>query len=401
MNKNVEMFANYLVCECNNLCLDYVKSFYNIKTGLYNIDISLKEINDINLKRKKYCLDNEFALLASILNDCFQRKIIDEEFYKKLNFDYYGYYEFIFHYLNKGNFSTKIAFDVLTHMAKVYIDNLVIDDELENETDYFFENIFLGILNLDEKVAEKFNDYEEKDKDLTFKVIHVLIKRMYFDRIDTYNIKDAQGLILLFSLLGNDPCFIDSFYDYLNAKIIIRDKKRKEKTNNINSKINIVVEEPKNKISHKEYNKIYREILESYDLDNQRTIKPLSLKDIIYLTSLMYKINIDENEIKKFVQNANKDFFVPEISPFMTYMTYLPKIKYYLENNEELKKALDLISSYVNEMLLMRDDRQEYYFWKDCISEEMKEIYLLLKDKYAYELEEGKKRSEFVYERHK
>ena len=31
----------------------------------------------------------------------------------------------------------------------------------------------------------------------------------------------------------------------------------------------------------------------------------------------------------------------------------------------------------------------------------MKEIYLLLKDKYAYELEEGKKRSEMIYARSK
>ena len=224
------------------------------------------------------------------------------------------------------------------------------------------------------------------------KEIHEKIKNHYFDKKSSFIQEDIEITIEQYKLLGVSEILCNYFQSILTNDL---EHRSKNLTNISTKKIVEEKTETKKIVSNREYKKIFKEIEEYYNIQDQRAIKPLKLQEIIYLISLMYKIAIPEKEIKKFIQTIYATGYEAYNDTLAKFYDYYPKMIYYREN-EEIRLALDTISSYLKEIEEITNTtkkNEESIFWEDGIKEEFNKVLPQLNKNYNYELEEGRKRN--------
>lgn len=144
-------------------------------------------------------------------------------------------------------------------------------------------------------------------------------------------------------------------------------------------------------VSQKEYKQIFREIERMYNFEENTPNIPLTLEEVVYLISLMYKVNIEEKEIQKSIKNIYKRDLYAYKNQMQEVREYYPKM-IYLQDREEINSALEKMVQ-IGEELMKKSNAEDYFFWKKMFLETFESVRFILKENYEFELEEGRKRN--------
>lgn len=146
------------------------------------------------------------------------------------------------------------------------------------------------------------------------------------------------------------------------------------------------VKEVKPKLSQKELNQIYYEISKFYDLDKEKPKTTLSLDEIIYILSLMYKANMSEKTITRFLESTNREY--KKNNPVSIYYQSYDKFASY--NIPDIHKHLEMIEYILSEHSIFTCSKETYEITKELISEEINDIMDILNGNYTYEINSAK-----------
>lgn len=192
------------------------------------------------------------------------------------------------------------------------------------------------------------------------------------------------GRIMLSNRLSQNN--VDDVIKYLTNK---RNKQLEKQVKKEASEFVIVkpkVEEVKksNLVTEKEYRLIKKEIRQYYDLYHMELVSEIDYETMIRLTSLMLRIGVNKDEIKRFISKV-KDTFVVSDNAITNFVHEYDRLNYYFEDYD-LKNILE----YLEEIFICSDE--DYLFWKDEIEKELDKLLIRIAYKYDYELEVAKKR---------
>ncbi|MDE5630688.1 MAG: hypothetical protein K2I70_03720, partial [Bacilli bacterium] len=136
-------------------------------------------------------------------------------------------------------------------------------------------------------------------------------------------------------------------------------------------------------------NQILREINKYYDVDNRELKEFLSLDEIIYILSLMYSIDIQEEVVESFLRSAMREF--KSLHPYAIYNQGYDKFVFLSEKNPEVKEHIEMIKYILSEASIFMSSNEKYIETKKLVEEEMKELINLTNGNYRYEIESAKK----------
>ncbi len=192
------------------------------------------------------------------------------------------------------------------------------------------------------------------------------------------------GKIMLSNRLSQNN--VDDVIKYLTNK---RNKQLEKQAKKEASEFVVVkpkVEEVKksNLVTEKEYRQIKKEIRQYYDLYHMEIVSEIDYETMIRLTSLMLRIGVNKDEIKRFISKV-KDTFVMSDNAITNFVHEYDRLNYYFEDYD-LKNILE----YLEEIFICSDE--DYLFWKDEIEKELDKLLSRIAYKYDYELEVAKKR---------
>lgn len=222
--------------------------------------------------------------------------------------------------------------------------------------------------------------------DLSYlKELHRNISMHYFEKIDSFDYDDVRAILCVLESFGVPKDMCDSFKYYFEREV----KKREPK-----EEVVIVRDFHKkldeNRITEKEYNLLNRELKKYFDLDDMYMEEPLTIDMQIYCVSLMMKMRISLDTIKKAlkVMNRNNKNLSDSVNPIVLFNRLYGRLNYYSEN-EELVEAISQIMNFFQEIFICSNE--DYEFWKSMIGEELEKALTFVPNTYEYEIEEAKK----------
>ena len=222
--------------------------------------------------------------------------------------------------------------------------------------------------------------------DLSYlKELHRNISMHYFEKFDSFDYDDVRAILCVLESFGVPKNMCDSFKYYFEREV----KKREPK-----EEVVIVRDFHKkldeNRITEKEYNLLNRELKKYFDLDDMYMEEPLTIDTQIYCVSLMMKMRISLDTIKKAlkVMNRNNKNLSDSVNPIVLFNRLYGRLNYYSEN-EELVEAISQIMNFFQEIFICSND--DYEFWKSMIGEELEKALTFVPNTYEYEIEEAKK----------
>jgi hypothetical protein len=390
MNRSIEKLTTYL----QDLGLKTYSSAYTeaLKSNIYNL------IEAKNKEELMPCdLDNYriFMKIVSNLNTF----LTDGE-------NFYNDFFFLDTCLIASNLSAHDKLNIITYVIQKNINNGILErndeaflvklgdidhfDSIEEVKTFLHKYYVLSTMDTDKEYTDTINSCERiifdcKLRALSYIGAHDKIKEIYLDKLDSYSNEDILKLSEILKKLKFSKENIDDIKGYLSSNI---DKRNNNKNKEIVIKKHEEIEVKR--LDVKEQNKIYREIMSMYDIDLNLAIKPLNLEEIIYLVSLMKKINISDKEILLAIKNIYKSFTSTYTNPLYEFNVYYEKMNY-LSDNEEVKNAINYIKEIIP-LILIPDDNKSYSEWMREISKTIADIKPILNENYEYELEKGKNR---------
>lgn len=402
MNTSVIKFINYL----ENFLIDLNRSINRLEKNVVNINTqtidctSSKKIENEKAYQNLIHTKKFVKIALAILKNTGKGNLIE----------CFGFFSTL---LITSNLSEKVKMDVVMYLVKRNIDLGILTSEnspvlnILSIRKYFPYNIeeekFIEYLNTldyatlleskDENLSKEERslrkmiqenmekDFEIRKNRITF---HRLIKEHYFDKVENYTKNDISFIIKSLKYLDIDPRLCASI-EYILSKNIQKRETKSSKPCNSNIKSKKIVELP---LTRKEYKQIYHEISNLYDIENQRAIRPLNIEELIYLVSLLNKINIPEKEIIKCIQISYKEFDSGYKNPICEFNAYYEKMLYY-SDNEDISAAISYIKGCI-EMLFIPESKKSYEIWKNEIKNTIHDILPVLNQHYEYELEVGR-----------
>ncbi len=215
---------------------------------------------------------------------------------------------------------------------------------------------------------------------------HRIIDKHYLKNNENRKDEDIEKVIEAFENLEIDKTLCSTIKIVLVEDL---EKERKKKIKNgVSIKNSIKIETPK-PLSKTEYDAIYSRIMKMYDIEEHTIVSALTKEEIVYLVSLMFRINIPEKEIRKSIQKINWQGWKAYDNPIKEFNDYYDKLQ---KNSHigEVEIALQNIKEYLSLAFLPENDN-EYVGWKQEIAEELKRVRKILNQDDTYELEEGRK----------
>jgi hypothetical protein len=264
-------------------------------------------------------------------------------------------------------------------MSKSEFEEFVTSGELHKFLNQDEDNLTLEELEFKYEVIKRAKSRQNSNK---FLIAMSAIDRHYFQKEDNLKEKDILIFSKALEVVDVNRKLCNSIEFYLKKQMQKKENKNKEIVIKKHEEIEV------KRLDVKEQNKIYREIMSMYDIDLNLAIKPLNLEEIIYLVSLMKKINISDKEILLAIKNIYKSFTSTYTNPLYEFNVYYEKMNY-LSDNEEVKNAINYIKEIIP-LILMPDDNKSYSEWMGEISKTIADIKPILNENYEYELEKGK-----------
>lgn len=409
MKKGVKKFLEYLYNEaiilkrqCAN---EYIENV--MKSGSTKFSLDFTKNQDVIKRLEKKYIDNGYVYDYEVLNSLIYFMELSET--QEYNVEVFCYFDILSKYLVKSGLNSQEMFDVVTNIFNLNIRANILSGcdllDLEAQENFEYEGIekgyyptfmrskeFKKIMTSDDLSEEEmalrdfiFDYYTAHAKPNDTTVCHNLIKKHLLDRMDNYTKKDIKVLDKVFEHMKFTPEVQAILINYLTKKMNKRINKNSELDLNIKK-------EEKKEFDQKTYNKIYHEISTMYDLEREVSIVPLNTEQIMYLISLMLKINIDNRVIKKFIKNQYNAYNTRDekVNPLTYFSTFLYSKMEYYSDDEEVCKSLETIKNYLQEMMIVNNE--DYAFWKDEVKNEINKAYKLLIHEVDYDFELAKKR---------
>lgn len=299
-------------------------------------------------------------------------------------------------YMLEKNLATPILCDEVDGFDAPAIENFEFKTMTKEEARDMIHSMEYGRLSTadpDDLTEDEIAKYMELKQfidsnplDLSYlKELHRNISMHYFEKIDSFDYDDVRATLCVLESFGVPKDMCDSFKYYFDREV----KKREPK-----EEVVIVRDFHKkldeNRITEKEYNLLNRELKKYFDLDDMYMEEPLTIDMQIYCVSLMMKMRISLDTIKKAlkVMNRNNKNLSDSVNPIVLFNRLYGRLNYYSEN-EELVKAVSQIMNFFQEIFICSND--DYEFWKSMIGEELEKALTLIPNTYEYEIEEAKK----------
>ena len=299
-------------------------------------------------------------------------------------------------YMLEKNLATPILCDETDGFDAPAIENFEFKTMTKEEARDMIHSMEYGRLSTadpDDLTEEEIAKYMELKQfidsnplDLSYlKELHRNISMHYFEKIDGFDNDDVRAILCVLESFGVPKNMCDSFKYYFDREV----KKREPK-----EEVVIVRDFHKkldeNRITEKEYNLLNRELKKYFDLDDMYMEEPLTIDMQIYCVSLMMKMRISLDTIKKAlkVMNRNNKNLSDNVNPIVLFNRLYGRLNYYSEN-EELVKAVSQIMNFFQEIFICSNE--DYEFWKSMIGEELEKATSFVSNTYEYEIEEAKK----------
>jgi hypothetical protein len=417
MDKAVIKFRQFLDGHLNDIsvfiCQKYYNNLKNSKKAPGDIQKSNLNLNELDIHSDEFCEFGRQHCQDELIEFGISKEIkesldMDKETQKEINY-LFDKFDKLSQLLNISNLNVKEKLDVIMYFIKKNHEQLnngfghylVSANDVKEIAIKYMSRHKYNELVLNKTLTSLLNkdDEELNEEELSFKnalikraeekeggreliIASKVINRHYCLKEDNLSEKDIEPIYKSLLLLKIDENLCKSIKGYLLNKM----KKQENKT------VTFVPEKKEEKVkilSVKEQNKIYREIMSMYNIDLERTVKPLNLDEIIYLVSLMYKLNVSEIKIKNAIKNIYKSYSMSYENPFVEFNAYYGKMVY-LSENEDIKVALSYMKEIMQEILIC--DNKSYIEWKDELEKTITEVKPLLSMNIEFELEQGKNR---------
>ena len=162
---------------------------------------------------------------------------------------------------------------------------------------------------------------------------------------------------------------------------MLNELKRKETLKNTKP---MIKKEPKAQL---DYAKITQELENYMDLATCEAKKFATIDEQIHCVYLMRKININTNDIMKYLRSCEIYRNLENINPIAYYNMCFDKLKYY-EEKYGLEENIKVLENYFQELIVC--NTEDYLFWKNALEEEFKETEKYLPKNGEYELNKGR-----------
>lgn len=299
-------------------------------------------------------------------------------------------------YMLEKNLATPILCDETDGFDAPAIDNYEFKTMTKEEARDMIHSMEYGRLstaNPEDLTEEEVSRYRELKEfiecnplDLSYiKELHRNVSMHYFEKIDSFDYDDVRALLCVFESFGVPKNMCDNFKYLLDKEV-----KRREPKEEVVIVRDFHKKLDENRITQKEYNLLNRELKKYFDLDDMYMEEPLTIDMQIYCVSLMMKMRISLDTIKKAlkVMNRNNKNLSDNVNPIVLFNRLYGRLNYYSEN-EELVEAISQIMNFFQEIFICSNE--DYEFWKSMIGEELEKALTLIPNTYEYEIEEAKK----------
>lgn len=258
--------------------------------------------------------------------------------------------------------------------------------------DKFYRNSTLT--KTDEKGVRGVTSYDIDDF-LHLQYCHQLLKEHYFDKIDSFTEDDIFKVCIGLGKAGVSLRYLALVEKDLRAELNKRRELESAQTvqetveeqeeiseqpieENVDNK-----KESENKtkpLSRKATNEIYREMQTYFDFNEMKSIRYLSLDEIIYCMSLMKKVNIPDERIRNFIKKAEKANRTYQVNPVTRYIELLKKLEFYSDNEKIMRLLTELKEAYAS---ITPEENDPFY--EEYIASGLNEILGLIPDTHEYE----------------
>lgn len=349
---------------------------HQIMARYNNLDYNLKFLNNsIEYNQSRGLIIHDYKDVSSLLLESplnFQEKIKSLFFILKKS------------YLSMTDNAVLLDYDVI---KKLRPDNI---SEIEYKKFFFSGDIVSFINTADDNLSDNERSFkktllqniQETEHSKSFKIAMRNINKHFFIKMDDLTEKDIMITAKALAFLHVDDKLCTMFTLIYNKKM----QKQNESSKIITIPKNVGLNDSReNKMNNREVKKIWHEIMEYYDIQNQEAKRFLSLEEIIYLKVLLKKANFSAEEINTCLSKIRKfnNKFDNVITKYNFYYAKLLSLK----ENEEINCALEYINECLEQMFIP-ESKQAYLEWKKEINTIFEEIkYLLEKSDYELELE--------------
>ena len=165
-------------------------------------------------------------------------------------------------------------------------------------------------------------------------------------------------------------------------------KQKNSKKEKVSSQDNNNIQESETPKKQTSINQTIREINKYFDLDTLELKEALSLDQIIYILSLMYLGNVEDDKVETFLRKSAREF--KQFHPYAIYHQGYDKFSYLGGDNPEIKEHLDMIEYILSDASIFICDDEAYKSIKELAEEELKEIMFIINGNYTFEIEEAK-----------
>lgn len=233
------------------------------------------------------------------------------------------------------------------------------------------------------------------DKNNSFIKNHQKIKTHFLDKKNKYDETDIEEVYNALLGLEIDDRLCNTMKFVLKKRL---EKRKKQEARGIVSKKKIATsnEETQNTeiskkktkyLSEKEYKRIKKESLTYFDSYKGIPTRELSIDEILYCASLLFKIGEEDSIVRALYDRSsyNKKLLESaEENPIATYLMVYDKLKFY-EEKLEIEDEITLLDNYFQETFL--SGSEDYSVWKQAISEELIDLLEKIPVGYKYEIE--------------
>lgn len=177
---------------------------------------------------------------------------------------------------------------------------------------------------------------------------------------------------------------VTTFLTNKRNKNLARIEKERKEQESIERPRVVEAPKPSNLVTEKEYRSIKKEIRNYYDLYHMEILQDINYETMIRLVSLMIRIGVHKDEIKRFISKV-KDSLTYSDNSIVRFVSEYDRLNYYYDNYD-----LESILEYLQEIFICTDE--DYEFWKDEIGRELHKLLKPIESKYDYEIDVAKKR---------
>ena len=212
---------------------------------------------------------------------------------------------------------------------------------------------------------------------------HYILNEHFFKKRNNYTAEDVELILEALKMLNVNEKILNSVNIVLDKELKIRYSKekklidKKNKLKQISSNKNFVT-------NNTEYRQTWEQLRDIIDLREMMPKSCLNLEETLKCVTMMFRLGIKREEIRKFLWNLEIENIKVEINPVTKYLENYKKLEFYAKKLV-LYNELDNLEEYFQSLFIADDE--EYVFWTNCLAEDLEKYLKKIPGGYEYEIE--------------